>query len=107
MNLRDLKYIVAVADQKSFSRAAEQCCVSQPALSMKIRKLETKLGVEIFDRSDRRIECTCIGAELVFKAKTILKELEVFYEIASDNKDHAQGKHDNIYIGELQSVDTG
>lgn len=86
MNLRDLKYIVAVADEKSFSRAARQCGVSQPAMSMQIKKLEESLEVILFDRTDRRIECTRIGSVLVSKAREILRELNVLYEIAQNTE---------------------
>lgn len=86
MNLRDLKYIVAVADEMSFSRAARRCGVSQPAMSMQIKKLEESLEVIIFDRAERRIKCTHVGSVLVRKAREILREINIFYEIAQNNE---------------------
>jgi LysR family hydrogen peroxide-inducible transcriptional activator len=62
MNLRDIKYILAVADTRHFGRAAERCFVSQPTLSGQIRKLEDELGVTLFERTNRSVDITPIGA---------------------------------------------
>lgn len=72
MNLRDLKYIVAVAEQLNFGKAAEVCHVSQPTLSMQIKKLEEYLGVNIFERTNKHVMITDYGHEIVRMAKGIL-----------------------------------
>ena len=65
MNLRNLKYIVTVADTRHFGKAAERCFVSQPTLSGQIKKLEEELGVAIFERSNRSVEITPVGRNIV------------------------------------------
>ncbi len=72
MNLRDLQYVVAVAEEGHFGRASERCHVSQPALSGQIKKLEERLGVQLFERTNRRVAVTPIGEEVVEKAKRAL-----------------------------------
>jgi LysR family hydrogen peroxide-inducible transcriptional activator len=72
MNLRDLEYVVAVAEEGHFGRASERCHVSQPALSGQIKKLEDQLQVQLFERTNRRVAVTPIGAEVVEKAKRML-----------------------------------
>jgi len=76
MNLRDMRYVAAVADTGSFSKAAERCHVSQPALSTQIRKLEDYLGVAIFERGGRELTVTEIGGEVVARARRIIRESE-------------------------------
>ena len=61
MNLRDLKYIIAVAETHHFGKAAERCFISQPTLSGQIKKLEDELGVVIFERTNRAVEITPVG----------------------------------------------
>lgn len=58
LSLRDLEYVVAVADEGHFGRAAERCNVSQPTLSVQVRKLENALGLTLFERSNRRVLLT-------------------------------------------------
>jgi len=72
MNLRDLRYIGAVADLGHFGRAADQCCVGQPALSGQIKKLEDYLGIAIFERTNRRVAVTPVGRDIVEKARRLL-----------------------------------
>lgn len=73
MNLRDLEYLVAVADLQHFGRAAEHCHVSQPTLSMQIRKLEDYLGVILFERTNKSVLVTPIGAEIAQQARQVLR----------------------------------
>ena len=75
MNLRDLEYLVALADQRNFHRAAELCNASQPTLSAQIRKLEQELGVVLFERSSRGLILTQAGEAAVKRARTILREI--------------------------------
>ncbi len=82
LSLRDLEYIVAVAEYRHFGKAANGCAVSQPALSIQIRRLEQKLGVMIFERSSRRVFLTAHGSVIVDQARTILNEAERLLELA-------------------------
>ena len=61
MNLRDLEYIIAIADKRNFNKAAEACFVTQPALSMQVKKLENELGVKLFERFQKNILITAAG----------------------------------------------
>jgi LysR family transcriptional regulator, hydrogen peroxide-inducible genes activator len=76
MTLNELRYIVAVADQRHFGRAAGACCVSQPTLSTQIKKLEEQLGVTLFERTNRSVRPTPIGEKVVRKGRKILEEVE-------------------------------
>jgi LysR family hydrogen peroxide-inducible transcriptional activator len=91
MNLRDLRYLVAVDDHRHFGRAAEACYVSQPTLSTQIRKLEAELGVELIERSPRHITLTDAGAQVVERARLILAETDNIREIARRSKDPESG----------------
>ena len=72
MNLRDLKYLIAVAEQLNFGKAAEICHVSQPTLSMQVKKLEEYLGVSIFERTNKHVMLTDYGQEIVHMARGIV-----------------------------------
>ena len=72
MNIRDLEYLVALAEHRHYRKAAEACFVSQPTLSGQIRKLETELGTTLFERSSRRVLFTESGLQLIEQAKRIL-----------------------------------
>jgi len=91
MNLRDLRYLVAVADERHFGRAAEACFVSQPTLSTQIKKLEAELGVELVERSPRHIMMTAVGAEVVERARVVLREADDITQIARRAKDPESG----------------
>ncbi|MHB1138224.1 MAG: DNA-binding transcriptional regulator OxyR [Microthrixaceae bacterium] len=91
MNLRDLRYLVAVAEHRHFGRAADACYVSQPTLSTQIRKLEAELGVELIERSPRHISLTDAGAQVVERARLILAETDNIREIARRSKDPESG----------------
>ncbi|GAB0114695.1 DNA-binding transcriptional regulator OxyR [Acidisoma sp. C75] len=82
MNLRDLQYLVALAEHRSFRRAAEACFVSQPTLSTQIRKLEEELGVELIERSPRKLLLTPAGQDAARRARTILAEVAAIRESA-------------------------
>lgn len=92
MNLRDLKYLVAVAKEQHFARAAEKSFVSQPTLSMQIKKLEDELGVQIFERSQKNFLVTKVGKEIIKKAEVILREAEEIKNIAQNSKDPFSGE---------------
>lgn len=91
MNLRDLVYLVAVADHGHFGRAAEACHASQPTLSGQIRKLEDYLGVEIFERSKRSVRLTAVGREILEHARVAVREAETIQTLASARRDPFHG----------------
>ncbi len=91
MNIRDLKYIVAVAKEGHFAKAANQVFVSQPTLSMQIKKLEEELGITIFERSKKNFLVTKAGAEIIKKAEIILREAEEIKNIAKNSRDQYVG----------------
>jgi LysR family hydrogen peroxide-inducible transcriptional activator len=74
MNLQELRYFVAVAEQKHFGRAALACHVSQPTLSGQIRKLEEHLGVTLFERTNKRVAVTPAGERILLHARRALEE---------------------------------
>ena len=81
ITLTQLTYIVAVARHQNFGSAAKSCFISQPTLSMQIQKLETDLGVRIFDRSKKPVEPTLIGQKIIEQAQTALQEVHRIEEI--------------------------
>lgn len=91
MNLRDLRYLVAVADERHFGRAADACAVSQPTLSTQIRKLERELGVELIERNPRNITLTEAGRQVVERARLMLSEADNIREIARRAADPGAG----------------
>ncbi|HBI84550.1 LysR family transcriptional regulator [Orrella sp. NBD-18] len=91
MTLTELKYIVAVARERHFGRAAEACFVSQPTLSVAIKKLEDELGVTIFERGGTEVGVTNIGLQLVSQAQKVLEESASLKEIARLGHDPLAG----------------
>lgn len=92
MNLRDLKYLVALIDHRHFGKAAEACFVSQPALSMQIKKLETHLGVQLLERTNKSVMLTAIGSELGERARQILSQVDGMKEVARQAADPMSGE---------------
>ena len=82
MNLRDLHYLVTVADCRQFARAAKLCNVSQPSLSMQLKKLEEELGVIIFERSGRELIITQAGKAVIERARSVLNEVSEMRAVA-------------------------
>lgn len=89
MNIRDLKYLVALADYRHFGKAAEACFVSQPALSMQIKKLEKYFDAQLLERTSQSVFLTDLGLTLVEKARCILNQVEELRDIAKLAKDPA------------------
>ena len=87
MTLTELKYIVAVARERHFGRAAESCFISQPSLSVAVRKLEDELGVHLFERRFQEISLTPIGEAIVEQAQKVLDEVHHIEEIALQGQD--------------------
>lgn len=86
MTLTELRYIVTLAQEKHFGRAAEKCFVSQPTLSVAVKKLEDELGLALFERSKGSITVTDVGQRLVEQAKSILEQVNVFKDLAQEGK---------------------
>lgn len=91
MNLRDLKYIIAVADSRHFGKAAERCFVSQPTLSGQIKKLEEELDITIFERTNRSVEITPVGAAILAHARLILEQADLIQQLARAHQDPLAG----------------
>ncbi|RVU20777.1 LysR substrate-binding domain-containing protein [Methylobacterium oryzihabitans] len=84
LSLRDLEYVVALAEEGHFGRAAERCNVSQPTLSVQVRKLEGLLGLVLFERSQRRILLTAGGEAVVRQARLVLAEARRLLTVARE-----------------------
>jgi LysR family hydrogen peroxide-inducible transcriptional activator len=91
MTLTELKYIVAVARERHFGRAADACFVSQPTLSVAIKKLEEELDVKIFERSANEVSLTALGEEIIRQAQSVLEQAQNIKEIAKRGKDPLAG----------------
>ena len=91
MNLRDLKYLVAVDDTRHFGHAAERCFVSQPTLSGQIKKLEEELGVTLFERTKRSVETTHLGEAIVEQARNVLEQADALQQLAQSHQDPLLG----------------
>lgn len=92
MNIRDLEYLVAVANMRHFGKAAEACHVSQPTLSMQLKKLEETLGVTLFERSRKRVMVTPVGEKIVEDARYILQRIRHMRDIARHAQDPLGGE---------------
>jgi LysR family hydrogen peroxide-inducible transcriptional activator len=82
MTLRELTYLVALADHGHFGRAAEVCHVSQPTLSTQLKKLEDFLGVSLFERTNKSVQVTAIGEQIVARARRLLGDADQIIEVA-------------------------
>lgn len=91
MNLRDLKYLVALMDHRHFGQAADACFVSQPTLSTQIKKLEDELGVALVERSPRQIMLTDVGLDIAARARLVLDEVNQMRELARRTRDPEAG----------------
>lgn len=91
MTLNELRYIVSLARERHFGRAAETCCVSQPTLSVAVKKLEEELGVPLFERAKHEISVTPVGTRIIERAHCILDEMEGIKRIARQSRDPCDG----------------
>lgn len=91
MNLRDLKYLIAVADTHHFGHAAERCFVSQPTLSGQIKKLEDELGVTLFERTNRSVDITPIGQTILQHAHLVIEQVDLIQQLARSHRDPLAG----------------
>ena len=103
MNLRDLSYLVAVADLRSFVKAAEQCCISQPTLSTQIKKMEQGLEVQIFERSNKKVLATELGEQIIASARRVLLEVDHIKELAGNAQNPLAG---NFRLGAIPTLST-
>lgn len=101
MTLNELRYIVAVARERNFRRAAERCFVSQPALSLAIQKLEEELGVQLFERRKTDIALTGVGEQIVEQAIRVLDDVAKIKEMARQGADQLVG---SIRLGVIYTV---
>ena len=91
MTLTELRYIVAVARERHFGRAAEACFVSQPTLSVAVKKLEEELDVKIFERGGNEVGVTALGEAIVRQAQVVIEQAQAVKELAKSGKDPLSG----------------
>jgi len=92
MTITQLQYVLAVAEHKNFTLAAEKCFVTQPTLSMQIQKIEEELSIQIFDRTKKPIQLTDIGQKIVNQAKNIVIEADRIKDIVEQQKGFIGGE---------------
>jgi LysR family hydrogen peroxide-inducible transcriptional activator len=91
MTLTELRYIVALARERHFGHAAEKCHVSQPTLSVALKKVEQRYGVTLFERSSADVRLTTIGEQIAMQAERVLEEAGRLREIVEQGKDPLHG----------------
>jgi LysR family hydrogen peroxide-inducible transcriptional activator len=101
MTLNELRYIVAVANERSFGRAAQRCFVSQPALSVAIQKLEEELGARLFERGKAEVTVTPVGERIVEQAQKVLEEAARVKELAQAGRNQLAGP---LKLGAIYTV---
>lgn len=101
MTLTELKYIVAVARERHFGRAAEACFVSQPTLSVAVKKLEEELGVVLFERGGNEVSVTPIGQKIITQAQLVLEESVNLVELARQGHDPLAGA---LRVGVIHTI---
>ncbi len=101
MTLTELKYIVAVARERHFGKAAEACFVSQPTLSVAVKKLEEELDVKLFERSANEVTVTALGEEIVRQAQSVLEQAANIKDIAKRGKDPLAG---SLKLGVIYTI---
>ncbi|GGW60883.1 LysR family hydrogen peroxide-inducible transcriptional activator [Winogradskyella epiphytica] len=92
MTITQLKYVLAIAEHKNFTKAAEHCFVTQPTLSTQIQKLEEELDIVIFDRGKKPIELTEVGRKIVYQARNIVNEADRIQDIVDQQKGFIGGE---------------
>src|SRR5437879_11793278 len=91
IKLKDLRYLVAVADRRLFGRASERCFVSQPTVSAQLKKLEQYLGVQLIERRPNNVTLTAAGEQIVARARRILEASEEVVTLARAHRDPLAG----------------
>ena len=103
MTLTQLRYVVAVEKHGSFARAAKECLVAQPTLSLQIQKLEQEIGTELFDRRKNPVIVTSFGKRVLEQARNVLREADKITELFRENDDEPSG---TISIGIIPTIST-
>ena len=101
MNIRDLQYVIAVAETRHFGKAAERCFVSQPTLSGQIKKLEDELGVAIFERTNRSVVITPVGESILAHARQVMEQVDAIQQTALASRDPLSGP---LRIGAIPTI---
>src|SRR3954468_14199852 len=101
MNLRDLPYLVALAEHRHFGRAAQACFVSQPTLSTQLKKLEESLDVTLIERNQRQVMLTPVGEAVVAQAQRVLRDVDDLIDIAEKHRDPLGG---DLRVGIIPTV---
>ncbi|WP_316366238.1 hydrogen peroxide-inducible genes activator [Candidatus Thiodiazotropha sp. CDECU1] len=101
MTLNELRYVVAVAQKRHFGHAAEACYVSQPTLSVAVKKLEEELGVGLFERGQGEVSLTAAGERIVTQAQRVLEEAGMIRQLASQSVDQLEGP---LRVGAIYTV---
>lgn len=101
MTLTELRYIVALARERHFGRAAEACFVSQPTLSVAVKKLEDELGVSLFERRANEVTVTALGERVIEQAQRVLEETEALKQLAIQGKDQLSAP---LRIGAIYTI---
>ena len=101
VTLTELRYIVAVARERHFGRAATSCFVSQPTLSVAVKKLEDELGVALFERSAGDVSLTFVGEQIVAQAQRVLEEAQLVKQLAQQGKDPLAG---TLRLGAIYTI---
>ncbi|MGB0466887.1 MAG: hydrogen peroxide-inducible genes activator [Pontibacterium sp.] len=101
MTLTELRYIVTLAREQHFGRAAERCYVSQPTLSIAVKKLEEELGVPLFERSKNSVKVTAVGDKIIRQAQRVLEEAESIKDLAHEGKDQLKSP---LRVGAIYTI---
>lgn len=94
MTLQQLEYIVRLDDERHFVRAAERCFVTQPTLTMQVKKLEEEIGIQIFDRSKKPLEPTPMGEQVLIHAREVLREVQQLKDLVNEEQDRLEGTYE-------------
>ena len=101
MTIQQLKYVIALNEERHFAKAAEKCLVSQPGLTIQLKKLEEEIGIKIFDRSKVPLKPTELGEEIIEKAKRVIKETHEIRDFVISKKNELKG---TIRIGIISTL---
>lgn len=101
MTLTELRYIVTLVEEQHFGRAAERCYVSQPTLSIAVKKLEEELGVALFERAKMRVHATAVGEQILVRARRILEQAAEIRDLAGADRDQLGGP---LAVGALSTI---
>jgi len=91
MTIQQLQYVLSLEEERNFQRAADKCFVSQPNLTMQLKKLETEIDIQLFDRSKKPLVPTAAGEHFIQKARLILREIDELKQLVSDKKEDISG----------------